>query len=305
MISFRYHLVSVIAIFLALALGIVVGTTGLNGAILSDLRTNVKSQKTDIAKLRSTNSDLQKRADNADEFVGSYSKRLLAGALTGQTVVIISAPGANSKIKSGIESAVTAGGGVIAGRIQLSVDYVDPQRGSDITALATGAAHPAGLQLPTTSDSATLAGALLAYVLSGKGTGSDIGKVLAGFSALNMLKVEGSDPKAAKLAIVIGSGTAVKADPKTKAMPVLVNEFNQSGLKTVIVGDPDSATQAGLVALVRGDSILSRAVSTVDNGATALGQVSTVLALAGLVRGTVGQYGTGAGASGLFPAAPK
>ncbi|MCW2530376.1 MAG: Copper transport outer membrane protein MctB, partial [Pseudonocardiales bacterium] len=37
MISFRYHLVSIIAVFLACALGVVVGTTGLNGAILSDL----------------------------------------------------------------------------------------------------------------------------------------------------------------------------------------------------------------------------------------------------------------------------
>ena len=37
MISFRYHLVSIIAVFLALALGIVVGTTALNGPITKDL----------------------------------------------------------------------------------------------------------------------------------------------------------------------------------------------------------------------------------------------------------------------------
>ena len=38
MVDFRYHLVTIIAIFLALAVGIVVGTTALNGAILDDLR---------------------------------------------------------------------------------------------------------------------------------------------------------------------------------------------------------------------------------------------------------------------------
>jgi hypothetical protein len=304
-ISFRYHLVSIIAVFLALALGIVVGTTGLNGAILSDLRSNVKSQKNDIAKLRTENSDLQKQAGNADDFASAYSKQLLAGTLTDQTVVIVSAPGASGKIKSGVESAVTSAGGTIVGKIQLSADYVDPQRGSDITALATSAAHPSGLTLPSTSDSATLGGALLGYVLSGQGSGSDIGKVLAGFSVLNMLKVEGSDPKGAKLAIVIGSGSAQASDPKTKSLPVLVSEFNQNGLKTVVVGDEPSSTAAGLVALIRSDSILPRAVSTVDNGDTALGQVSTVLALNGLLEGTVGQYGTAPGVTALFPSPPK
>ena len=306
MISFRYHIVSIVAVFLALALGVVVGTTGLNGAILSDLRSNVKNQKSSIAKLQQANSDLEKQAGNADDFASAYSKQLLAGALTGQTVVIVSAPGASSKIKSGVEAAVTAGGGTIVGKIQLSSDYVDPQRGSDIVSLATSAgAHPNGLTLPSTSDSATLGGDLLGYVLSGQGTGTDIGKVLAGFAALNMLKVEGSDPKAAKLAIVVGSGTALAADPKTKSMPVLVSEFNQNGLKTVVAGDEASATAAGLVALIRADSILPRAVSTIDNADTALGQVSTVLALAGLAQGTVGQYGTGANVTALFPAPPK
>ena len=38
MIDFRYHLVSIIAVFLALAIGIVVGTTALNGYVVDDLR---------------------------------------------------------------------------------------------------------------------------------------------------------------------------------------------------------------------------------------------------------------------------
>ena len=47
MISFRYHLVSIIAVFLALALGIVVGTTALNGPITTDLRKQVNTLKSD------------------------------------------------------------------------------------------------------------------------------------------------------------------------------------------------------------------------------------------------------------------
>ncbi|MDQ3502978.1 MAG: copper transporter, partial [Actinomycetota bacterium] len=38
MVDFRYHLVTIISIFLALAVGIVVGTTALNGPVLNGLR---------------------------------------------------------------------------------------------------------------------------------------------------------------------------------------------------------------------------------------------------------------------------
>ena len=38
MVDFRYHLVSIIAVFLALAVGIVVGTAALNGPVLDSLR---------------------------------------------------------------------------------------------------------------------------------------------------------------------------------------------------------------------------------------------------------------------------
>ena len=38
MIDFRYHLVSIVAVFLALAIGIVVGSTALKPAVLSGLQ---------------------------------------------------------------------------------------------------------------------------------------------------------------------------------------------------------------------------------------------------------------------------
>ena len=51
-ISFRYHLVSIVAVFLALALGIVVGTTALNGPITKDLRNQVERRQ-EAARRRS------------------------------------------------------------------------------------------------------------------------------------------------------------------------------------------------------------------------------------------------------------
>jgi hypothetical protein len=58
------------------------------------------------------------------------------------------------------------------------------------------------------------------------------------------------------------------------------------------------------VAAVRGSGGPKTTVSTIDNADTAIGQVSTVLALADVLHSTVGHYGTGSGASALFPTVP-
>ena len=112
-------------------------------------------------------------------------------------------------------------------------------------------------------------------------------------------------PAAAPLAIVLGSGTYLKTDGHARAMPALISEFSAFGIKTVVAGDTLSAMQAGLVAQVRGNSSLQSSVSTVDDADTSIGQITAALALAQLLKGTSGQYGTGSGASSLYPPAPK
>ena len=301
MISFRYHLVSIIAVFLALALGIVVGTTGLNGEILKNLKQEVKSLRSDNNALRTTNADLSKQADNSDSYVSAYEQKVVAGTLTNKSVVVFSAPGVPAVLKSGVEAGVKAAGGTVASRIQLSSAYLDPQRQQDLRDFATGAAQPTGLQLPVTSDATVLGGALLAYVVDGKGSPTDLPQVVAGLSGLGMLRVEGS-LKPGQMSIVLDTGAFVAGDPHAKAMPALVRELARIGMRTVAAGDAASATGQGLLAVVRGDSSLNRVVSTVDNADTALGRVSTVLAL---TSPAAAQYGTESGATRLFPTAAK
>lgn len=303
MISFRYHLVSIIAVFLALALGIVVGTTGLNGEILKNLKQEVKSLRADNGNLRTTNADLGKRADNADSAIAAYQPRVVAGLLANKTVAVIAAPGVPDTIKAGVEGGVKAAGGNVVNRIQLTSAYLDPQRQQDLRNFATtGSAQPAGLQLPVTSDATVLAGALLAFVFAGKGAPTDLTQVLSGLSTLGMLRIDGPVPKPAQMAIVLSTGALPRNDPRAKAMPSLVSELARIGLHTVVAGDAPAATEQGLLSTVRADSALTRTVSTVDNADTALGRVSTVLALA---SATPGQYGTGSGVDRLFPPPAK
>jgi hypothetical protein len=305
-ISFRYHLVSIIAVFLALALGIVVGTTALNGPITKDLRHQVDALKGDRKSLSAQVNTLQSQVGDADKFAALYGGQIVKSSLTDLNVLIIGLPGASGDTKDGVAKEVAAAGGVVTGRIQLTGDYTDPKRAGDITALATGASHPIGLTYPSVDDAGQLGGALLAFVLLGKGQQTDLKQVLAGFSELNMVKVEGGDKVTPASAVVVVAGGSLPLDDAGgKTELALISQLQQKGGSTVVVGDHASATRGGIVALVRGDETDKGTVSTVDYADSPLGKVSTALALAGMIKPepetVVGHYGTGGGASALFP----
>jgi len=305
-ISFRYHLVSIIAVFLALALGIVVGTTALNGPITKDLRRQVDSLKGDRKSLTDQVNALQGRVGNAEKFAALYGGQIVRGELTDQSVLIVGLPGASGGIKDGLAKEVVAAGGKVTGRIQLTDDYTDPKRAGDITAFATGDVHPIGLTYPAVDDAGKLGGALLSFVLLGKGQPTDLKQVLAGFSELNMLKVEsGDDVTPASNVLVVAGGALPVDDPGGKTQLSLVTQLAQRGGHVVLAGDPPAATEGGTVALVRGDEVAKDSVGSVDDADTVLGQVAAVLAMAGELQPApntvIGHYGTGPGAGALWP----
>ena len=85
MIDFRYHLVSLIAVFLAVALGIVIGTTALNEPILADIENQVADLEQDKRDLEDRTQVLQTQVDTADAFETAVAPALVDGTLAGQT----------------------------------------------------------------------------------------------------------------------------------------------------------------------------------------------------------------------------
>jgi hypothetical protein len=299
-ISFRYHIVSVIGIFLAIALGVVIGTSALNGAVVGDLRRQV----TDLKK---TNSDsgtqikaLQEQAGNADQLAQTFSPKIAGSALASTPVIVLAAPGTAAQLKDTVTARVAAAGGKVVGRVQLTRDFTDPKRASDIRSLATTGAHPVGLQLPTTDDAGTLAGSLLGFVLLGKGQPTDLTQVIAGFSTLNMAKAEGDTATPGKVVLFLAPGGLPKDDPGGKTLLAVAAQLGGQG-PTVVVGDPASADQGGLVALVRSDDGTKKTVSSVDDANGALGQLTMVLTAADALAGRKGHFGIGAGVDALLP----
>ncbi|MDQ1740086.1 MAG: hypothetical protein QOE53_1738 [Pseudonocardiales bacterium] len=304
MISFRYHLVSVIAVFLGIALGVVIGTSALNGAVVGDLRHQVSDLKKNENALAAQNRVLGARSANADLLAQTYGAKISRGSLAKTPVVLLGAPGAPKGLMDAIATQVVAAGGTVASRLQLSKDFSDPRRANDIRSLATSGLHPIGLQLPTTDDAGSLAGALLGFVLLGHGQSTDLAQVVAGFGTLNMIKAEGPSVTAGKLVLLIAPGGLPKNDEAGKMLLSFGAQLGTgTGGPTVVVGDPASGAAGGLVALVRDDDTANKAVSTVDDATSPLGELTVVLTGADTLAGHKGHYGTGAGADALLPGA--
>jgi hypothetical protein len=307
-IDFRYHIVSLISVFLALALGIVVGTTQLNGAVLSDLRHQVKGLKSDKHNLQQDTRDLQGQLNGGNAFAKAVAPAVVADKLKGASVLVVSAPNASGSTVDGVTKELQAAGATITAQAKLTADYDDPRRASDMKQYITSAL-PEGFELPTTDDAGVLAGSLRADVLVAKPdqqqpTKTERQQVLAGFGTLNVVRLQETDIKPAGYAVLVTSDTMTGDNPQAQAKTLTdLASALQSRTKAVLVaGNAASAGPDGLLGAVRADDTLSSKISTVDNADTAAGQVVSVLGLAQLGAGKPsGQYGLASNAGSSLP----
>jgi hypothetical protein len=304
-ISFRYHLVSLVAVLLALALGLAVGATGLSGAMLDDLRGEVKQVSDDRRALQADVRTLREQVRTGDEVTAALAPRIVAGALPGARVLLLAAPQADAGVTDGVQKTLEQAGARVTGRVRLTADYADPRRAADLKSFVTSGGLPAGFQLPESDDAGVLGAALLSYVLvRGKSRGADpagVSQVLAGFSTLQLLRPESEQVTPAELAVVVASAGQRGDVEAGRALGQLVAALDRAGKGAVVAGTAAAADPAGLVGLVRADPALASTVSTVDDVQAAAGRVATVFALVEQSTGQSGQYGVASNADSPFP----
>lgn len=148
MVDFRYHIVSIVAIFLALAIGIVLGA----GPLKTTSDAGLKTQVSDLRQARNTVQSNLAAAQNQvtflDKFGDQVAPALLAGRLAGLDVAVVSAPGAPASVAAGLVTALGQAGAYVSIKAQIGNNWTDPDQQ---TALA--AALRAGRPTPSTSAS--------------------------------------------------------------------------------------------------------------------------------------------------------
>ncbi|HVF05865.1 MAG TPA: copper transporter [Frankiaceae bacterium] len=317
MVDFRYHVVSIVAVFLALGIGIVFGTTAINRAILNDLDRNVSRLTTEKRDLDTRNRDLTDRASDADAWGEAVAPSLINGVLLGETVVVVSAPGASRDVRDEVVEKLTAAGARVTGRVRLSEELADPSRGAELDDLVVREL-PAGLTLPGTgATAAQRAMAEIAYVVALDATAPvpaapppATTRVLAGLRERGFLAVDGGPVTPARNVVVVLPGAPPSPtptpSPTATARPVgleLVAALAGLPRRPVVVAvAPTGGSVAGTqLETVRADDVLKENVSSVDDVDTIFGQTALVLALRAARAGDVGHYGNGVGADAPVP----
>jgi hypothetical protein len=316
-IDFRYHLVSIIAVFLALAIGIVVGTTALNGYVVDDLRSRNGAVIRDKRALEAEVRDLRNQVSRRDQFATAVGPAVVAGTLAGQRVLVLTTPGASDTVVKELTALIAQAGGTATGVLKLRDDLLDPTKSSVIDDVVAQVA-PAGVTLPEGGAAADRAAVELAAATVAAPTidavGSDAGaKILGGFTGANLIDIQqpaGSKATTtlvpATLAIMVSGGAdgheldAVGKQRQHVALALLAAmDARSSG--AVVAGPVSAAGTGGLLAAVRNDGTLSHTVSSVDTVDTPFGAVSAMLALREQAVGRSGRYGQGPGSQAAAP----
>jgi hypothetical protein len=168
MIDFRYHLVSIVAVFLALAIGIVVGSTALKPAVLTGLQKTASAEKGRIDALFAKNAQLNNQLKAAESYAQSGEHLALGGLLDGQRVVLVTAPGFPGSVVTGVSSALTLAGATLSGEVALQSQFFTAGTQSDLDTL-NRQQTPAGVTLRNGTQQAQAAELIASAILTKNG----------------------------------------------------------------------------------------------------------------------------------------
>jgi hypothetical protein len=310
MIDFRYHVVSIVAVLLALALGLFLGSTTLQGRVFDDLKGRANQVTAENLQLRGQLKTANGQVTQAQQFDAALQAEVVAGQLTGESVALVSAPGVSGSDRTAIATALTQSGADITADVRLSSSYVDPTQSAELGELAK---QLPGRGVTTASSGAAAADAKLADVLVSRSvktqvSAARISSTLDAFSAGKLISVAGVAPtRQATLGLLLvpagdtGTPTATLR-AQAEVLLSLGHDLGSTGEGAVVAGPAPVAGVPGVLDLARStEGPIIKGVSTVDSDGLASGRIATVLVLQAALSGTSGAYGPSRAADSPLP----
>jgi hypothetical protein len=308
-ISLRTHAISLAAVFLALAIGVVLGSGLLSNTLLSGLRDDKHELQNQIYTLTDDKNALNEKLNAAGEFDGQVAPRILRDTLAEKSVIVFRAPDASDGDVETLSRLVGQGGGTVTGTVGLTQEFVEANSAEKLLSVVNSPIVPAGKQLSTTSvDQGSQAGDLLGIaLLINKDPKVQVvddaqrDAVLTALRDTGFLTYGNQHIGPANTALIV-TGGALGDDAGNRGATVarFAAGLAPHGSGTVLVGRDGSASGTAAVAVTRSDAALSATVSTIDDVDSESGRITTVLAMSDLINGgRPGQYGIGQGASSV------
>lgn len=304
MISFRYHVVTILAVFLALAAGVALG-----GGPLSELGRGDDAARQ--AEARNTELERQVAAGEdarafQDELTGKLGSAALSGSLDGRSVSLVAAPGADQAQVEAVAELVESAGGTVGGRYALQPALLDLDSASLVDTLGAQLRRSvADNGVPASATAYERIGGLLGRAIA---TGGDASagldtpaeEIIGSLEGAELVVPETRERRGSVVLVVLGDEPAEPGDAEEMYAGVLAGLAGRAD--AVVVAGSTGSAQGGLLSVLREDPATAGLVSTVDSVQTAAGRVVAVLAAASAAGGSGGHWGA-LGNDGASPSA--
>lgn len=307
MINFRYHLVSLTAIFLALGLGIAIGATVVDEALVDQVESQLDRVERRADTVDATNEGLERDLTNWDLFGEQAGDALTAGRLAGVPVALVSVEGVDGDVVGQLEGSLRAAGASIPFKVVLNSRLLleDTATARELAAIVESASvQPDELRQQAT--------ALLAESWAGRARPNLLAELQAASFVEVVSDFPGPElPTVAEVAprFLLVSSDEADLDNETLSVPLGV-AMAGAGLPLTAadvsrersaVESEQAPPEAPFATLLREEDRASSRISTVDHAADFRGRVAVILSLVQLGDGRFGHYGTAVGAQRLLP----
>ncbi|MHB8670738.1 MAG: copper transporter [Acidimicrobiales bacterium] len=315
MVSLRFHIVSLIAVFLALGVGIVIGAGVVTQGEVATIRGKLRRIEARSARVERAKSDADRQIRTLGDFarhLGDQARDdLVRGRLQGVAVTLVAVRGADRASIDSIRQQLAAAQADFRGTLwcthRLQLSSVG-DRSALSAALGVNISDPDTLRLLAVS---RLAATLTGAVPDGPALGAmraqgflewDSAPSAPGTSTT--VSVEGLPVANSRVLLVSGAGAEVGDDQFAVPLAQALAQ-TPTGVVAAEAGQDGPGGREVFVGLLRRNHGAAGTFSTVDNLESAAGQAAAVLALEDLGRGRTGDYGVAPGRSlRLLPAPP-
>jgi hypothetical protein len=311
-ISLRQHAISLAAVFLALAVGVVLGSGVLSNVMVSGLRDETRNLHSQVDSLNSEKNVLNAKLGSANAFDAQMAGRMVHDVLNGKSLVIFRAPDAKDEDVDAVSKIVGQAGGAVTGTVTLTQEFVDANSAEKLHSVVNSSVLPAGAQLSTQLvDQGSQAGDLLGIALLINRDPAvppvddpQRDTVLAALRDTGFISFKGDVNQhigPSNAAVVIGGGS-LGNDAGNQGVSVarFAAALAPHGSGVVLAGRDGSSDGPAAVGIARADAAVTPVISTVDDVDAESGRVTAVLGVADLINGGhTGQYGTGHRNTGL------
>lgn len=301
MIDFRYHIISIVAVFLALGIGLLMGSGVLGDPLLDNIRERARDVQEFNDRLKADVIDLEEELTVARRFAETVEPMLVEGRLAGEEVVIVEFSAGRLPLDTLVETLEDRAGATVAAIVTVTDDMaLSAEENVDELRTITGSipGETDELRLEAARQIGSRLGALAAGRRSQRGLPFLSALEEAGFVDVAQEDEGAPIPEGAKF-VLVASGSGETSYPVEDVVAAVAEGLSRPPVGAVAVEAAGATWGAALV--VRDDGELSNALGSVDNVDKLSGRIALVMALDRAEGEEPGHFGEKDGASGVIP----